>query len=86
MRLMLLVFVRTSELIEIPWSEIPDLNGGEWIIPWQHMKRGKRRVKPDKIDHHTCMPRQARALLRELHRLTGGGASSSRTCATRSGR
>lgn len=32
LRLMLLVFVRTSELIETPWSEI-DLEKGEWIIP-----------------------------------------------------
>jgi integrase len=32
LRLMMLVFVRTSELIETPWSEI-DLEKGEWIIP-----------------------------------------------------
>lgn len=72
MRLMLLVFVRTSELIETPWSEI-DLEKGEWIIPWTRMKRGKRKIKPDKTDHHVCLSVQALALLRELHRLTGGG-------------
>jgi integrase len=72
MRLMLLVFVRTSEMIETPWSEI-DLGRGEWIIPWQRMKRGKRRIKPDKTDHHVCLPRQGLALLQQLHRLTGGG-------------
>ena len=72
MRLMLLVFVRTSELIETPWSEI-DLEKGEWIIPWQRMKRGKRKVNPDRRDHNTCLSRQALAVLRELHRLTGGG-------------
>lgn len=38
LRLMLLIFVRTSELIETSWSEI-DLDKGEWIIPWQRMKR-----------------------------------------------
>ena len=32
MRLMLLVFVRTSELIETPWAEI-DMENGEWVIP-----------------------------------------------------
>lgn len=72
MRLMLLVFVRTSELIETPWSEI-DLKKGEWVIPWQRMKRGKRKINPDKRDHNTCLSRQAVALLRDLHGLTGGG-------------
>lgn len=72
MRLMLLLFIRTSELIETPWSEI-DLERGEWIIPWQRMKRGRRRIKPTKTDHYVCMPLQACELLRELHRLTGGG-------------
>lgn len=54
LRLMLLVFVRTSELIETPWSEI-DLDNGVWIIPWQRMKRGKLTVNPDKTDHHVCL-------------------------------
>jgi integrase len=71
MRLMMLVFVRTSELIETPWSEV-DLKNGEWIIPWHRMKMGRRKMKPDKTDHHVCLSRQALALLRELHRLTGG--------------
>lgn len=70
MRLMMLVFVRTSELIETPWSEI-DLEKGEWIIPWQRMKRGKRKVNPDRNDHHVCLSRQALGLLRELHVFTG---------------
>ena len=72
MKLMLLVFVRTSELIETPWAEI-DLEKEEWIIPWKRMKRGKRRINPDKTDHHVCLSRQALALLRDLHRYTGGG-------------
>jgi integrase len=71
LRLMLLIFVRTSELIETPWSEI-DLDKGEWIIPWQRMKRGKLTVNPDMTNHHVCLSRQALALLRELHRITGG--------------
>jgi integrase len=70
-RLMLLIFVRTSELIETPWSEI-DLAKGEWIIPWQRMKRGKLTVNPDTTNHHVCLSRQALALLRELHAITGG--------------
>jgi integrase len=71
LRLMLLIFVRTSELIETPWSEI-DLDKGEWIIPWQRMKRGKLTVNPDMTNHHVCLSRQAMALLRELHAITGG--------------
>ena len=71
LRLMLLIFVRTSELIETPWSEI-DLDKGEWLIPWQRMKRGKLTVNPDMTNHHVCLSRQALALLRELHAITGG--------------
>jgi integrase len=72
LRLMLLIFVRTSELIETPWSEI-DLEAGEWVIPWQRMKRGKLTVNPDKTDHHVCLSSQALELLRDLHTLTGRG-------------
>jgi integrase len=72
LHLMLLLFVRTSELITTPWREI-DLEAGEWVIPWQRMKRGKLTVNPDKTNHHVCLSRQALALLRELHALTGGG-------------
>lgn len=68
--LILLLFLRTSELIETPWSEI-HLELGEWIIPWRRMKRGKLAMNPDKTDHHVCMSRQAQELLRELHTLTG---------------
>ena len=70
LRLMLLLFLRTSELIETPWSEI-DLETGEWIIPWNRMKRGKLAMNPDKTDHHVCMSQQALVLLKELHTLTG---------------
>lgn len=72
LRLMMLVFVRTSELIETPWSEI-DLGKGEWTIPWQRMKRGRLTVNPDMTNHHVCMSRQALALVRELHGITGRG-------------
>lgn len=71
LRLMLLLFLRTSELIETPWSEI-DLERGEWVIPWRRMKRGKLTVNPDKTNHHVCLSRQALELLQELHDLTGG--------------
>jgi len=70
LRLMMLIFIRTSELIETPWSEI-NLETGEWIIPWQRMKRGKLTVNPDKTNHHVCLSSQALELLRDLHTVTG---------------
>ena len=72
MRLMLLVFVRTSELIETPWSEI-DLKNETWVIPWQRMKMGKKKINPRKLDHQVNLPRQGWLLLHDLHKLTGGG-------------
>ena len=71
LRLMMLLFLRTSELIETPWSEI-NLETGEWVIPWQRMKRGKLTVNPDKTNHHVCLSSQALELLQDLHTLTGG--------------
>lgn len=35
------------------------------------MKRGKLTVNPDKTNRHVCLSRQACALLRELHAITG---------------
>lgn len=71
MRLMMLTFVRTSELIETPWSEI-DLENESWVIAWHRMKMGKKKVNPRKVDHHVFLPTQGWALLRELHAITGG--------------
>lgn len=69
-RLMLLVFVRTSELTETPWSEI-DFDKQVWIIKWHRMKMGKRKINPRRVDHHVHLPRQGWELLRELHSHTG---------------
>lgn len=70
--LMLLVFLRTSELIEAEWSEI-DLENGVWVVPWYRMKMGKRMIAPDKTDHRIDLPHQAVSLLRRLHACTGDG-------------
>lgn len=69
-RLMMLTFVRTSELTETPWSEI-DLENESWIIDWHRMKMGKRKINPRKVNHHVFLPRQGWELLRELHSITG---------------
>lgn len=68
--LMLLLFLRTSELIEAEWSEI-DLEKGVWIIPWQRMKMGRKKINPDTTDHRVDLPRQAIALLKEQYQYSG---------------
>lgn len=72
LRLLMLVFVRTSELIETPWTEIEE-GKSEWIIPWYRMKLGKRRLNPIKKDHFVPLSRQSLQLLGDLRKLTGGG-------------
>jgi integrase len=69
-RLMMMTFVRTSELTETPWSEI-DLENESWVIDWRRMKMGKKKVNPRKVNHHVFLPRQGWVLLRELHLITG---------------
>lgn len=64
MWLLLLLFVRTGELRRAPWSEF-DIGRALWTIPAGRMK--KRRV------HLVPLPKQAVALLRELHGITGAG-------------
>ncbi|QJE02836.1 integrase arm-type DNA-binding domain-containing protein [Massilia forsythiae] len=73
LKLLMLVFVRTSELIETPWSEIQE-GCPDWTIPWCRMKLGKRRLNPIKKDHFVPLSRQAVTLLAELRALTGGGS------------
>ncbi len=62
MRLMLLTFVRTSELIEARWKEF-DLDGGLWDIPAARMKMRR--------PHRVPLSSQAVAALRELQDITG---------------
>ena len=69
-RLMMLTFVRTSELTQTPWSEI-DLENQVWVISWRRMKMGKKKLNPRQVDHRVFLPRQGWALLRELHEITG---------------
>lgn len=70
-RLMMMTFVRTSELTETPWSEV-DLENESWVIDWHRMKMGKKKVNPRKVNHHVFLPRQGWELLRELQTITGG--------------
>jgi integrase len=59
-----LVFVRPGELRHAEWAEI-DLESAEWRIPAEKMKMRDSHIVP--------LSKQAVALLRELHLLTGHG-------------
>jgi integrase len=71
LKLMLRVWVRTSELILSPWSEFTFRNGKlsdtVWTIPAARMKK----VKGTPVPHLVPLSRQVVALLEELHVLTG---------------
>lgn len=69
LNLMMLTFVRTVELRMAEWVEF-DLDGAEWRIPAERMKMRKK-MKVGEV-HIVPLCRQAVALLRELHTLSGG--------------
>jgi integrase len=60
--LMMRTFVRTTELIAVPWKE-PDLDKAIWDIPPERMKKGRGHVVP--------LSWQSVALFREMQPLTG---------------
>jgi integrase len=62
MKLLMLTFVRTSELIASTWDEI-DWGKEEWHIPKERMKMRRPHVVP--------LSRQAIAILKELQTITG---------------
>lgn len=62
MRLLALTWVRTSELIEAPWSEF-DLEAARWDIPKERMKKKRAHIVP--------LSRQAVEVLKALKMLTG---------------
>lgn len=63
LRLAMLTFVRPGELRKGEWAEF-DLDLAEWRIPAERMKMRESHIVP--------LSAQAVAVLRELHRLTGG--------------
>lgn len=60
--LMMRTFVRTTELIAVPWAE-PDLERAIWDIPPERMKKGRGHVVP--------LSRQSVALFREMQPISG---------------
>jgi integrase len=65
MELLALTFVRTGELIGAKWEEI-DWNRAEWHIPKERMKMKRPHVVP--------LSRQALAIFKDLHTITGDKA------------
>jgi len=61
-RLLTMTAVRPGELRQAPWSEF-DLDAATWTIPKERMKARRPHVVP--------LPRQAVAILRQLHEITG---------------
>jgi len=61
-RMLMLTFVRTSELIEAKWPEF-DFPNTEWIIPAERMKMKKPHIVP--------LSKQALEILEELKQLNG---------------
>lgn len=67
-------FVRPGTMRGMEWQDV-DLDRAEWRIPIEQLKR--RQIDKDarrgEIGLIVPLPRQAVAILRELHQLTGGG-------------
>lgn len=63
-KLLVLTFVRTSELIGARWDEV-DLDEGQWRIPAERMKM--------KTPHIVPLSNQAVEVLQTLHLITGSG-------------
>jgi integrase len=61
-RLLMLTFVRTKELIGAGWCEF-DLESAQWVIPAERMKMRKEHIVP--------LSNQALDILRELQRISG---------------
>lgn len=65
LQLMALLFPRPGELRAARWDEI-DLDAAVWTVPAARTKMRR--------EHRIPLPPQAVAILRGLHRITGGGA------------
>jgi integrase len=66
-----MLLLRPGELRFAQWSEF-DLEGAMWTVPSARMKR-ELRAKLHGAPHLVPLPKQAVAVLRELHTITGNG-------------
>ena len=74
LRLAPLFFLRPGELRKAEWAEF-DLDRAEWRITIERMKRSQKEkdARKGEVAHIVPLSRQALAILRELHQLTGQG-------------
>jgi integrase len=72
LRLLPLTFVRPGELAKLEWTDI-DFDKALWTVP-AHVKKQRAVLKnnPDSV-HLVPLSRQAIAILRDIHQLTGSG-------------
>lgn len=71
MQVCTLVWQRPGNVMNMEWSEV-DLDGAMWVIPSWKLKRktmSKAKGKP----HHVPLAKQAVAILRDQHAVTGAG-------------
>ena len=71
LQLLCLTFVRTSELITTPWSEI-DFDNARWVIPKERMKKIKSvKTGIGTTPHIVPLSRQALAIFEKLREMNG---------------
>jgi integrase len=72
LRLLALTFVRPGTVAAARWAHI-DLKAAMWLVPFEHLKMATEREDAGKSQDDYIIPlsRQAVALLRELHKISG---------------
>lgn len=70
LKMMMIVFTRTTELRAARWSEF-DMDAAIWRIPVERLKTRKQRKMQGIGSHDIPLPRQFVALLDELRKITG---------------
>jgi integrase len=74
LELLALTFVRPGTIASAKWDHV-NLKGAMWVIPFEQLKMATERTEAGKSEDDYVIPlsRQAVALLRELHEITGDG-------------
>jgi integrase len=72
LRLLALTFVRPGTVAAARWAHI-DLKAAMWVVPFEHLKMATEREDAGKSQDDYIIPlsRQAVALLRDLHAISG---------------
>lgn len=65
LQILVYLFPRITELLQGTWNEV-DFEKKVWVIPWNRMKMGRRKINPCKIDHTMYLSDSVIQLLNEL--------------------